>query len=122
MSLRLTLNDSLKARIAPSRKLANGDTLQTLFNIVRKCYVNGIDRIDDVSNEGDGVNFISRSDEQRGAVLSELDTPRRVEQSEECQRLALQGTPVKPALQQISAEIDLGFMDLLVLHTPGFLR
>jgi len=97
------------------------DAWQTRINIVRECYVNGIDRLDAVSNERDGVNFISLSGEQQDAVLTVLDTPKSVVQNEQNQRLALYGTPVEPELQQTSAEIDLGFMDLLVLHTrQGF--
>jgi len=97
------------------------DAWQTRINIVRECYVNGIDRLDAVSNERHGVNFISLSNEQQDAVLTVMESPKSVEQNEESQRLALYGAPVEPALQQSSAEIDLGFMDLLVLHTrQGF--
>jgi gluconate 2-dehydrogenase gamma chain len=50
-----------------------------------------------------------------------MDTPKSVDQNEESQRLALYGAPTEPALQQTSAEIDLDFIGLLVLHTrQGF--
>lgn len=97
------------------------DAWQTRIDIVRECYMNGIERLDTVSNERHGTNFISLSSEQQDAVLIALDTPKSVEQNEESQRLALYGAPVEPALQQSSSEVDLSFMDLLVLHTrQGF--
>lgn len=97
------------------------DAWQTRIDIVRECYLRGIERLDIVSNERHGTNFISLSSEQQDAVLIALDTPKSVGQNEENQRLALYGAPVEPALQQTSSEVDLGFVDLLVLHTrQGF--
>ena len=48
---------------------------------------------------------------QSGIALHVMD--RRPEQA----RVALYGAPVEPALQQTSAEVDLGFVPLLALHT-----
>ena len=94
---------------------------QTRIDILRECYVKGIDRLDAISNERHVANYNSLSAEQQDAVLVMMDTPKSVEQNEESQHLALYGAPVEPALQQTSAEVDLGFMDLLVLHTrQGF--
>lgn len=97
------------------------DAWQTRIDIVRECYVSGIERLDVVSNESHGADFIALSPERQDAVLTAMDTPKSVKQNEESQRLALYGAPVEPALQQTSAEIDLGFVGLLVLHTrQGF--
>lgn len=97
------------------------DAWQTRIDILRECYVKGIDGLDAISNERYVANFNSLSAEQQDAVLVMMDTPKSVEQKEEGQRLALYGAPVEPALQQTSAEVDLGFIELLVLHTrQGF--
>ena len=97
------------------------DAWQTRIDVVRACYAHGIERLDALSIASHGTDFVSLAPEQQDAALREMETPTSPERTEENQRLALYGAPVEPALQQTSAEVDLGFVELLVLHTrQGF--
>ena len=94
---------------------------QTRIDVVREIYAAGLERLDAVADERFSARFVDLSTERQDAVLAELDTPPSAAQHDERQRLALYGAPVEPALQQTSAEVDLGFVALLVLHTrQGF--
>lgn len=94
---------------------------QTRIDVVRDIYTQGIERLDAVADERFSARFVELSPERQDAVLTALDTPLSDAQRDEHQRMALYGAPVEPALQQTSAEVDLGFVALLVLHTrQGF--
>jgi gluconate 2-dehydrogenase gamma chain len=60
--------------------------------------------------------------EQQDGVLRDLERPDQQQETELAKAEAtLYDAPVEPALQQTSAEVDLGFVPLLALHTrQGF--
>ena len=94
---------------------------RTRIEVVRDIYAAGLERLDAVARMRFGAPFVDLAEDAQDAVLTELDTPLTDAQDDERQRMALYGAPVEPALQQTSAEVDLGFVALLALHTrQGF--
>ena len=98
------------------------DAWQRRIELVRECYVSGVRDLDDRAQQQHGVDFIDLSPDQQDEVLRYLERPDQDQEAElERARMTLYGAPVEPALQQTSAEVDLGFVPLLALHTrQGF--
>jgi gluconate 2-dehydrogenase gamma chain len=98
------------------------DAWQRRIDIVREKYVAGVALLDRTSRELFDAEFVALTEEQQDAVLRKLERPDRGQEAElERARVAMYGAPVEPALQQTSAEIELGFVPLLALHTrQGF--
>ena len=89
---------------------------------VQKTYVAGVEEMDRRSRTRFGEPFVALSDEQQDAVLTELEqaAPESAAELDQAQATAA-WAPVEPAMQQTSAEVDLGFLPLLALHTrQGF--
>lgn len=92
------------------------------LEVVRARYVAGV-RALDAAAERRGGRFVDLSGEEQDDVLREVERPEGREQEADAARakVALYGAPVEAALQQTSAEVDLGFVPLLALHTrQGF--
>jgi gluconate 2-dehydrogenase gamma chain len=90
---------------------------------LRERYASGVRELDERSREVHGTDFVELGPEQQDEVLRSVERPRDKEQEAELERsrATLYGAPVEPALQQTSAEVDLGFVPLLALHTrQGF--
>jgi gluconate 2-dehydrogenase gamma chain len=98
------------------------DAWQRRLDIVRERYVAGVAMLDRTSRELYDGDFVALTEEQQDAVLRKLERPDLGQEEElERARVTMYGAPVEPALQQTSAEIDLGFVPLLALHTrQGF--
>jgi gluconate 2-dehydrogenase gamma chain len=98
------------------------DAWRQRLDIVRERYVAGVAMLDRTSRERYDGDFVALTEDQQDAVLRALEQPDLGEEAQhERARVALYGAPVEPALQQTSAEIDLGFVPLLALHTrQGF--
>lgn len=85
-------------------------------------YTVGVQALDDAARER-GADFVDLGPEEQDAVLRQIERPEGREQEADmaAARTAAYGAPVEPALQQTSAESDLGFIPLLALHTrQGF--
>jgi gluconate 2-dehydrogenase gamma chain len=92
------------------------------LEVVRARYVAGV-RALDAAAERRGGRFVDLSGEEQDDVLREVERPEGREEEADAARakVALYGAPVETALQQTSAEVDLGFVPLLALHTrQGF--
>lgn len=92
------------------------------LEVVRSRYVAGVQALDDAASQRGG-RFIDLDPEEQDEVLRDVERPAGREQEADAARakVALYGAPVEAALQQTSAEIDLGFVPLLALHTrQGF--
>ncbi|MGQ7297924.1 gluconate 2-dehydrogenase subunit 3 family protein [Quadrisphaera sp. KR29] len=92
------------------------------LDVVRARYVAGVAALD-AAAAARGGRFVDLGPEDQDAVLHELERPEGREQEADAARakVALYGAPVETALQQTSAEVDLGFVPLLALHTrQGF--
>lgn len=92
------------------------------IEILRARYATGVAQLDDRARAMHGTEFVDLEPEQQDAVLRAVEQPDREQESDlERARTTLYGAPVEPALQQTSAEVDLGFVPLLALHTrQGF--
>lgn len=87
-------------------------------DLARAKYVAGVAELERLSGERHGVAFVELSDDQQDDVLRTLES---AGSSPDRPSIAY-GGPVEPALQQTSAEVDLDFFALLVVHTrQGFL-
>jgi gluconate 2-dehydrogenase gamma chain len=89
---------------------------------IREAYTAGVRELDARAQESHGSDFVDLPGETQDEVLHDLEQP-YVEQEAALEeaRMTLYGAPVEPALQQTNAEIDLGFVPLLALHTrQGF--
>ena len=89
---------------------------------VRERYVAGIEALDAAARRR-GADFVDLDPGAQDDVLREVERPEGREQEAEMARtqVTLYGAPVETALQQTSAEVDLGFVPLLALHTrQGF--
>ncbi len=98
------------------------DAWRRRIDAVRATYVAGVRELDRRSAVRFGVPFADLGPDQQDGILSDLE--RGAEETEENLETA-QATagfaPVEPAMQQISAEVDLDFFPLLALHTrQGF--
>ncbi len=90
---------------------------------VRERYVAGVAALDEAAGARGAARFLDLDDEQQDTVLRRLESGRDDEQEAALERskVTLYGAPVEVALQQTSAEVDLGFVPLLALHTrQGF--
>ncbi|MBF5082567.1 gluconate 2-dehydrogenase subunit 3 family protein [Quadrisphaera sp. INWT6] len=92
------------------------------LEVVRARYVAGVLALDAAAQRRGG-RFVDLDDDEQDEVLREVERPQGREQEADAARakVALYGAPVEAALQQTSAEVDLGFVPLLALHTrQGF--
>jgi gluconate 2-dehydrogenase gamma chain len=88
------------------------------IDVVRERYVSGVSDLDERAREAHHADFVDLAPEQQDEVLRDLERPDQEQETElEQARVTLYGAPVEPALQQTSAEVDLGFVPLLALHT-----
>lgn len=93
------------------------------ISALQERYRAGVQALDATAGRRGGVLFVDLSPEDQDAVLREVERPEGREQEADLAKAQtkLYGAPVEPALQQTSAEIDLGFVPLLALHTrQGF--
>ncbi|WP_298455916.1 gluconate 2-dehydrogenase subunit 3 family protein [uncultured Cellulomonas sp.] len=92
------------------------------IELVRERYVAGIQALDAAARKR-GADFVDLDPDAQDDVLREVERPEGREQEADLARsqVTLYGAPVETALQQTSAEVDLGFIPLLALHTrQGF--
>jgi gluconate 2-dehydrogenase gamma chain len=88
------------------------------IDVVRERYVTGVRDLDERARAAHDADFVDLAPEQQDEVLRDLERPDQEQETElEQARVTLYGAPVEPALQQTSAEVDLGFVPLLALHT-----
>jgi gluconate 2-dehydrogenase gamma chain len=88
------------------------------IEVVRERYVSGVPDLDERARAAHHADFVDLAPEQQDEVLRNLERPDQEQETElEQARVTLYGAPVEPALQQTSAEVDLGFVPLLALHT-----
>jgi gluconate 2-dehydrogenase gamma chain len=96
---------------------------QQRIDILRDCYRSGIESLDRTAQQRFGTAFVELSGEDQDTVLHALEGSEEREEEREVERARMQlyGAPVEVALQQTSAETELGFVPLLALHTrQGF--
>ncbi len=95
---------------------------QRRIDTVRATYVEGIAELDRRGQAQCATDFARLTDEQQDRILTDLERPERLaEEGLERAQVTAAWAPVEPALQQTSAEVDLGFFPLLCLHTrQGF--
>jgi len=96
---------------------------QQRIDILRDCYRSGIESLDRTAQQRFGAAFVELSGEDQDTVLHALEGSEEREEEREVERARMQlyGAPVEVALQQTSAETELGFVPLLALHTrQGF--
>ena len=98
------------------------DAWRQRIEIVRERYVSGVRDLDERARAAHDADFVDLTPEQQDGVLRDLERPDQQQETELAKAEAtLYGAPVEPALQQTSAEVDLGFVPLLALHTrQGF--
>lgn len=85
-------------------------------------YVTGVEQLDRVSHDRGGRPFTELPPEQQDDVLQFIERPEDQQKLADKHLAITYGGPVEPALQQTTAEADLGFFALLVAHTrQGFL-
>lgn len=92
------------------------------IELVRDRYVAGVRALDAAARKR-GADFVDLDPDAQDDVLREVERPEGREQEADLARsqVTLYGAPVETALQQTSAEVDLGFVPLLALHTrQGF--
>src|SRR5579875_558923 len=92
------------------------------IDAIRATYVAGIAELDRRSQARLGADFVRLTAEQQDLILADMERPARPAEAplEQAQATAA-WAPVEPALQQTSAEVELGFFPLLCLHTrQGF--
>ncbi|WP_324273292.1 gluconate 2-dehydrogenase subunit 3 family protein [Blastococcus brunescens] len=92
------------------------------LELIRERYVAGVRALDAAARKR-GADFVSLDADARDDVLRELERPEGRSQEADLarSRVTLYGAPVETALQQTNAELDLGFIPLLALHTrQGF--
>jgi gluconate 2-dehydrogenase gamma chain len=92
------------------------------IDIIRATYVAGVKELDNRSQSQFGADFVRLTTEQQDQILAGMEQPTlQVEAAGETAKTVAGSASVEPALQQTSAEIDLGFFPLLALHTrQGF--
>lgn len=98
------------------------DAWRRRIELVRERYVAGIRALDAAARKR-GADFVDLDPGAQDDVLREVERPEGREQEAEMARsqVTLYGAPVETALQQTNAEVDLGFVPLLALHTrQGF--
>jgi len=79
-------------------------------------YVAGVADLDTISTSRYETEFVHLTEDQQDDVLREIESGGTGEE-----RQIAYGGPVEPALQKTSAENDLGFFELMVVHTrQGF--
>lgn len=96
---------------------------QQRIETVRERYVDGVAALDEQARAQGAASYLDLDEERQDSVLRQLESGRDSEQEAalERSRVTLYGAPVEVALQQTSAEVDLGFVPLLALHTrQGF--
>ena len=96
---------------------------QQRIDTVRERYLAGVVALDEAARAQGADSFVDLDEERQDAVLRQLESGLDDEQEAELERsrVTLYGAPVEVALQQTSAEVDLGFVPLLALHTrQGF--
>jgi gluconate 2-dehydrogenase gamma chain len=98
------------------------DAWRQRIEIVRGVYTSGVEQLDTTARELHDQVFADLEPEHQDEVLRKLEKPYAEQEAAlEQARPTLYGAPVEPALQQTSAEVDLGFVPLLALHTrQGF--
>jgi gluconate 2-dehydrogenase gamma chain len=99
------------------------DAWRRRIEILRERYVAGVDALDRTAHERFAAAFAELADAQQDEVLRTLEGAAGSDQEAELERgrMQLYGAPVEVALQQTSAEVDLGLVPLLALHTrQGF--
>lgn len=98
------------------------DAWRQRIDIIREVYVKGVTQLDTAARERHAREFVNLEPEQQDEILRDLEKPYEHQEAElERARATLYGAPVEPALQQTNAEIELGFVPLLALHTrQGF--
>jgi gluconate 2-dehydrogenase gamma chain len=92
------------------------------IELVQERYVAGVEALDAAARKR-GADFVDLEPDAQDEVLRAVERPEGREQEADMARsqVTLYGAPVETALQQTSAEIDLGFIPLLALHTrQGF--
>ena len=92
------------------------------IHAIRERYTTGVKALDDTARRRHDAQFTSLTEQQQDEVLRELEAGSQEQEAElEAARISMYGAPVEPALQQTSAEVDLGFIPMLALHTrQGF--
>ena len=97
------------------------DAWRRRIETIRERYVEGIEELDLRSRERFDADFADLTEGQQDEVLAAIENPAETEALQAAQVSSGYGGPVEPALQQTNAEIDLGFLALLALHTrQGF--
>ncbi|MGY1805264.1 gluconate 2-dehydrogenase subunit 3 family protein [Blastococcus sp. SYSU D00922] len=92
------------------------------LELIRERYVAGVRALDAAARKH-GADFVDLDADAQDDVLRELERPEGHAQEADLarSRVTLYGAPVETALQQTNAELDLGFVPLLALHTrQGF--
>jgi gluconate 2-dehydrogenase gamma chain len=92
------------------------------LELIRERYVAGVRALDAEARKR-GADFVSLDADAQDEVLGELERPEGRSQEADLarSRVTLYGAPAETALQQTNAELDLGFIPLLALHTrQGF--
>lgn len=92
------------------------------IDILRATYIQGIQDLDRRSASQFGAEFARLTGEQQDIILADMERSARPSGSE-IDEAQVTGavSPPELALQQVSAEIELGFFSLLALHTrQGF--
>lgn len=87
--------------------------------MIRERYATGLKTLDAAAHDHAGADFVDLGGQDQDTVLRAVERPSGREQEADLARArtAMYGAPVEPALQQTSAETDLGFVPLLALHT-----
>jgi gluconate 2-dehydrogenase gamma chain len=98
------------------------DAWRRRIEILRGVYTKGVEQLDTTARELHDQVFADLEPERQDEVLRRLEKPYAEQEADlEQARPTLYGAPVEPALQQTSAEVELGFVPLLALHTrQGF--
>lgn len=96
---------------------------QQRIEIIRERYLAGIAEIEHVSQRSFGTSFVELSVEKQDRVLAVVEDPALAAEHDAAAANSIAGfTPPEPGLQQITSELDLAFLPMLVLHTrQGFL-
>ena len=91
---------------------------QHRVTILQQKYRDGVEELDRRAQRRFNAQFVALSEAQQDQVLAEMERPElEVEESLETARATAAWAPSEPAMQQVSAEIDLDFFPLLALHT-----
>lgn len=108
-----------------SGKLANA--WQQRMEALRETYREGIEELDRISNEMHGSEFVSLSEEQQDAVLTEMESSGSVDEEAAEEQQSTAGFEPATAeapdvgMQQTLTELELAFFELLCFQTrQGF--